>query len=150
MCGGRGILNKLHLLLGTKRWRSNRGAVAVEFALVLILLSLILFGTIEFGWAFFTKAIVTNAAREGARLAVTPFATTAAVKTQVQSYLDNFFLTGTLTIDVEPSVSIGPPPSPGSGTPVTVTVSYIYAPLTGRLIASSNWTIVANATMRRE
>ena len=83
MCGGRGILNKLHLLLGTKRWKSNRGAVAVEFALVLILLSLILFGTIEFGWAFFTKAIVTNAAREGARLAVTPSANDAAVQARV-------------------------------------------------------------------
>lgn len=150
MCGDRGIRDKLSFLLGTKRWRSNRGAIAVEFALVLLLLLLILFGTIEFGWAFFTKAVVTNAAREGARLAVTPFADDAAVETRVQSYLDNFLLTGTRTIDVAPSVSVGPPPLPASGTPVTVTVSYNYVPLTGKLIASSNWTIIAKATMRRE
>lgn len=141
------IRNKLHLLLGNER-RNKRGAVMVEFALVLLLLLLILFGTIEFGWVFFTKAVVTNASREGARLAVTPSADDGAVKERVQSYLGNFFLTGTLTIDVEPSVST--PPIAASGEPVTVTVSYNYTPLTGTLIRSGNWTIVAEATMRRE
>ncbi|HHT9153797.1 MAG TPA: TadE/TadG family type IV pilus assembly protein, partial [Candidatus Hypogeohydataceae bacterium YC40] len=105
--------------------------------------------TIEFGWAFFTKAVVTNASREGARLAVTPSATDSEVRAQVTYYLTNFLLNNTPTIAVNPSVSPGPPPSPGSGTPVTVTVTYNYTPLTGSFI-TSGWTLVASATMRRE
>lgn len=43
------------------------GSIAVEFALVSPLLLLILFGTIEFGIMMYDQAIITNAAREGAR-----------------------------------------------------------------------------------
>jgi Flp pilus assembly protein TadG len=45
----------------------EKGASAVEFALVLPLLMLILFGIIEFGFIMYDKAIVTNASREAAR-----------------------------------------------------------------------------------
>lgn len=63
----------------------ERGAAAVEFALVLIPLMLILMGTIDFGYYFFMRAIVTNAAREGARagaISATPGGVTTA-----QNYL---------------------------------------------------------------
>ncbi|MFQ5862414.1 MAG: TadE/TadG family type IV pilus assembly protein [Candidatus Brocadiales bacterium] len=132
------------------RWKDKRGAVAVEFAIVLLVLMLTVFGTIEFGWAFFTKAVVTNAAREGSRLAVTPSAADATIVARVESYLDNFLLNGPRTIEINPSVSPGPPPSPISGTPVTVTVTYNYSPLTVPFVASDDWTIVATAAMRRE
>jgi Flp pilus assembly protein TadG len=46
------------------------GAAAVEFALLLPLLVLLLFGLIQFGLAFNTRIQATNAAREGARMAV--------------------------------------------------------------------------------
>ena len=46
------------------------GAAAVEFALLLPLLVLLLFGFIQFGTAFNTRIQATNAAREAARLAV--------------------------------------------------------------------------------
>ena len=46
------------------------GAAAVEFALLLPLLVLLLFGMIEFGLAFNTRIQATNAAREAARQAV--------------------------------------------------------------------------------
>jgi len=49
---------------------SQRGASAVEFAIVLPVLLLLLFGTIEFGVLFFNKAVITNASREGARRGV--------------------------------------------------------------------------------
>jgi Flp pilus assembly pilin Flp len=48
----------------------EEGAAAVEFALLLPLLVLLLFGLIEFGFAFSTRIQATNAAREGARRAV--------------------------------------------------------------------------------
>jgi len=47
----------------------DRGAAAVEFALVLPLLLLVLFGIIDFGRALNAQITLTQAAREGARLA---------------------------------------------------------------------------------
>jgi Flp pilus assembly pilin Flp len=50
--------------------RGQDGAAAVEFALLLPLLVLLLFGFIQFGLAFNTRIQATNAAREAARQAV--------------------------------------------------------------------------------
>jgi Flp pilus assembly pilin Flp len=50
--------------------RDQDGAAAVEFALLLPLLVLLLFGFIQFGLAFSTRIQATNAAREAARQAV--------------------------------------------------------------------------------
>jgi Flp pilus assembly pilin Flp len=50
--------------------RDEDGAAAVEFALLLPLIVLLLFGIIEFGLAFNTRIQATNAAREGARMAI--------------------------------------------------------------------------------
>lgn len=49
------------------RPRAERGAAAVEFALVVPLLLVVLFGIIDFGFAINRYAIVNNAAREGVR-----------------------------------------------------------------------------------
>ena len=48
----------------------ERGAALVEFALIATPLFLILFGTIEFGWAFFQLNDIRHGAREGIRLVV--------------------------------------------------------------------------------
>jgi Flp pilus assembly pilin Flp len=50
--------------------KGQDGAAAVEFALLLPLLVVLLFGVIQFGTAFNTRIQATNAAREGARMAV--------------------------------------------------------------------------------
>src|SRR6266498_4581775 len=47
----------------------ERGAVAVEFAIIMIPLLIIVFGAIEFGIAFSKVNVYTGAAREGARYA---------------------------------------------------------------------------------
>lgn len=49
---------------------SQRGASAVEFAILLPLMLLILGGITDFGRAMFTEIQLQNAAREGARAAV--------------------------------------------------------------------------------
>ena len=49
-----------------RRWR-DRGAAAVEFALVMPLLVVLLLGIAEFGYAFFIQATVAGAARVGVR-----------------------------------------------------------------------------------
>lgn len=50
--------------------RSERGAAAVEMAIVLPVLILLVGGIIDFGRAFMQQVILTNAAREGTRVAV--------------------------------------------------------------------------------
>ncbi|MBN2358950.1 MAG: pilus assembly protein, partial [Deltaproteobacteria bacterium] len=54
-----------------KTWRrgraDTRGAAAVEFAIVLPLLLLLVLGGLDWGYYFFIAQVTTNAAREGAR-----------------------------------------------------------------------------------
>ena len=55
-----------------RRFRqSDTGQTLVEFALVLPLMLILMFGIVDFGRAFYTWLTVTNAAREGARVAAT-------------------------------------------------------------------------------
>jgi len=49
---------------------SQKGATAVEFAIILPLLILLIFAMIEFGLYMFNRQVITNAAREGARFGV--------------------------------------------------------------------------------
>jgi Flp pilus assembly protein TadG len=50
--------------------RLERGAAAVEMAIILPLLVLLLGGMVDYGRFFFTQIQLTNAAREGARAAI--------------------------------------------------------------------------------
>lgn len=50
--------------------QDERGIAAVEFAIVLPLLLILVFGIIEFGFAFYIKQVVTNASREAARAGI--------------------------------------------------------------------------------
>jgi Flp pilus assembly protein TadG len=52
----------------------ERGAAAVEFAIVLPVLLAILCGTIDWGFYFYTREVVVNASREGARVGTLQFA----------------------------------------------------------------------------
>ena len=49
---------------------NQKGATAVEFAIVLSLLITLIFGIIEFGLFIFNRQVITNAAREGARAGI--------------------------------------------------------------------------------
>lgn len=73
-----------------KKLGAESGASAVEFALLLPVLMMILFGIIEFGLALYQQAILTNASREGARLGIVqsvPAITTAAINAAIDRYL---------------------------------------------------------------
>lgn len=65
--------------------RDERGAAAVEFALVLPLLVMILLGTITSGVSYANAIGVTNAVREGARFGATVDANNASWATNVVS-----------------------------------------------------------------
>lgn len=79
------------------RPRGDRGAAAVEFALVVPVLLVVLFGIIDFGFAINRYAIVNNAAREGVREASLG-ATESEIRSAVTRGMSD--LGGTFTITV--------------------------------------------------
>lgn len=77
----------------------ERGASLVEFALVVPLLTLFLFGIVQFGLAFDKKQSINSGAREGARLAALPVSTVASIDAAVENAFDGL-LDGTVTTTV--------------------------------------------------
>ena len=108
--------------MATTQARSNRerGAVAVEFAVLLPVLLMILLGIIEFGIAFNHQQGLHAAAREGARLASLPTSTSSQINTRVTDSLNG---TGLKSPTISISPSAGQPCLNRSGQTVTVTVS---------------------------
>jgi Flp pilus assembly protein TadG len=66
---------------------SERGAALLEAAVTIPLLLLIAVGIFEFGRAYQTWQVLTNAAREGARIAVLPDPTPGVVEQRVKDYM---------------------------------------------------------------
>lgn len=81
----------------------ERGAVAVEFALLLPLLVVILFGIVQFATTFNRQQGIHASAREGARLGSLPGTTSAEIESRVMDALDDVPLAGTPTIIITPS-----------------------------------------------
>jgi Flp pilus assembly protein TadG len=80
--------------------RSERGAELLEFALAMPLLLLVLAGIIDMGFLFKDYEVVTNAAREGARMASLPGWTETDVQARVAAYLIAGGYQGTATTTV--------------------------------------------------
>lgn len=87
--------------MGLRRVRDQRGAVAVEFALILPVLLLILFGTIEFGRVWSQYQVFQGAAREGARCA----AVAASSNCVIQDHING--ASGAYTPATTASVRVG-------------------------------------------
>jgi Flp pilus assembly protein TadG len=141
----------------SRRLRSERGAELIEFALVCPLLLFIIMGLVDFGFMFQRFEVVTNAAREGARMAVLPGYATADVQTRVNSYITNggLAVTGTNPSVVVTNVTIptgGGPVMQGKQVVVTYASPYLFlGPLAGWFggtFTSSN--LIGTATMRDE
>ena len=69
------------------RIKSERGAALLEAAITIPMLLLISVGIFEFGRAWQTWQVLTNAAREGARLAVLPDPTPGIAETRAREYM---------------------------------------------------------------
>lgn len=106
------------------RFRDERGQALTEFALVLPILALLLFGVIQFGITFNNYLTLTDAVRAGARKgAVARHMTTnreAAVEQAVMDASTDLKLS-----DLDVTVAV----SPGweQGADVTVTATYPYS-----------------------
>ena len=72
------------------RW-SVRGTSSVEFAIILPIFLLFVFGIIQFGLGWWVSQIITNASREGARFGIVvsdPPVSDVQVTARVQTYLN--------------------------------------------------------------
>ncbi len=136
-------------------WKSERGAELVEFALVFPTLLLVMLGIIDFGFLFQHYEVVTNAAREGARVAVLPGYQDSDVQARVTQYMTAGGLTETspATVGAPQTLAVG-------GQCITVrpvTVNYNHqflflGPIIGLMGSSgfSNKTLTATSAMRSE
>ena len=77
------MLNIIVKKLAQRKKESQRGATAVEFAIVILVFLTIVFGIIEFGLLLYNQHIVTNAGREGARYGIV-YRTDANKKTETE------------------------------------------------------------------
>lgn len=69
--------------------RREDGAALLEAALTLPIMLLVCVGILEFGRAYQAWQVVTNASREGARVAVLPGISDASVEARVKTYMKN-------------------------------------------------------------
>ena len=102
------------MLMTTSRRRARRGAVIVEFALVVPFLSLIVFGVIDFSRAYGQMNALDSALREGARygsrwVSFTVGDYSTAVKDRVQQYAVVYGFNGFIRDSIKVSVSPAPP-----------------------------------------
>jgi Flp pilus assembly protein TadG len=143
-----------------RRLAGERGQALIETALTLPLLLLVSVSIFEFGRAFQTWQVLTNAAREGARVAVMPGSVPGAAEARVRQYMQTGQLpneaAATVVVDPTALVSIG---GAGTATASLVTVNYPFAFIVlqpvARLLVSgttlgSAITLTASAEMRNE
>jgi Flp pilus assembly protein TadG len=116
------------------KFASQKGAAAVEFALVLPLLVVITFGIIEFGMLLFNQQVLTNASREGARAGIVsrnprlPPTGTDSINSVVQNYCANHLVTfGNPNTPAIVNPPIGYSSTATFGTELTVQVDYQYS-----------------------
>lgn len=105
------------------RGRDETGATAVEFALVLPILILLLFGIIQFSIAYNRLQGLHAAAREGARVASLPHTSRSQIDQRIRDALD-----GVITDPAAVTISVTPgatrPCEHRSGETVLVTAEY--------------------------
>ncbi len=80
-------------LFKSRNQGNQRGAAAIEFAIVLPLLLLLFVGIVEFGIGYYNKQIVTNASREGARIGIEENSDFTSIEATVFEYVEDRLIT---------------------------------------------------------
>lgn len=134
---------------GKNPQRKQRGAAAVEFALVLAPLMLVVLGAIDWGYYFYIREVATNAVREGARAgSLNPADPEGKAVSVANEYLNRLKLTASTAVGCTADVAC-------PTTCVCVKVDYVVAPngtgsITGFLSSIMPQHASAQATMRVE
>jgi Flp pilus assembly protein TadG len=145
-----GAGRELPQALRPHRRRREEGQALVEFALILPVLALILFGIIDFARALDYYNSLTQLAGQGARAAAVyqnpngGTVTANSIQCQlIQSYTSNSELKDGI------SISVTPPPTPAVGEPVVVRAQYDFdfIPLIKAVIPTSILNAVGKLTL---
>jgi len=112
-----------------KRWckyfyKAQKGQSLVEFALLVPVFVIMLFGIMEFARLWETMNVLTSAAREGARVAAVTAPSVSQATNAVERLLGAANISGA-------AVTVS---GPNSDAEVIVTVSVNYTPLTGSIV----------------
>ena len=140
-----------------KRLRGQRGAALLETAITLPMILLVSVSIFEFGRAYQTWQVLTNASREGARLAVIEGSTDTNVKARVNEYLTGGGLASQPDSNIQITRNVTLTAS-GKGTQVQLNYPFQFMVLNPviRLIAPSDntgrgiYTMTASSVMRNE
>lgn len=131
----------------------------IEMAITMPLLLLLSIGVFEFGRAFQYWQVLTNATREGARVASLPGTSDDAVTSRVQNYLDagqlQFAYSADVVVDRDGEISIGTDTASASTVTVSYPFEFIVLQPVARLVVSDTEvgapiTMTVSATMRNE
>ena len=140
---------------------SERGQAILETALTLPLILLVSISILEFGRCYPYVQVMTNAAREGARVAIVPLTTDDDIQARVTNYLQSGSLpTGDdvgIGFDIDRDVDIEAGGATATGSRITVTYPFSFMVLNpianlvvkGSLVGSPI-TLSATAQMRNE
>lgn len=123
--------------------RSERGAAAVEFALVVPILLMLLLGTMEFGRAYNAQISLTHAARETARyMAVHDDGTGSTITWAAAEATGR---SAALTLDGSQMAFSATPPKCVAGSMLAVTITYPLKTITG---IAKDMNLTGKAAMR--
>ena len=142
------------------RLADERGQALLETALTLPLVLLVAVSIFEFGRAYQTSQVITNAVREGARVAVLPNANPQDVRARVIAYMHSGQLgnaaQATVTVNQNATMSIGATSAGASIVSVNYPFSFIVLNPVARLVTGGTGlggaplTMTASAQMRNE
>jgi Flp pilus assembly protein TadG len=140
------MVGAARLLRKGRRHASQRGQSLAEFALVMPVFLILLFGIIDFSLGLKAWLTVTNASREGARVLALGQSCTQ-VTNQAQAVAHG--LTPPVTVTITPSTCQG---SSGDAMAVTVTYTYTFVTPLGNFVhlLSGPITMTSTSTMRHE
>jgi Flp pilus assembly protein TadG len=147
----------------SKKYQDS-GVAAVELALLIPVIVLLIAGILEFGHAWYIKHTITSASREGARYGIvyrtvtvggvthrlSPLNFTPSIGAVVDTFLSQFLPAGSWTVPT-PTLTIGTGTTiPDAGNELTVTVTTIKTWPLLQLIGMTQVTISATTTMQLE
>jgi Flp pilus assembly protein TadG len=142
-----------------KLLKNERGQALLETAITMPLILIVSVAIFEFGRAYQTWEVLTNAAREGARVAVLPGTSVSDVQSRVVSYMTTGQLahpdTASIDVDKNRTISIGATTASASQVTVNYPFEFIVLQPVARLVVSGSTmgapiTMSVSAEMRNE
>ena len=108
--------------------KSEKGAAAIEFAIVLPVLVLLIAGIMEFSILLYDQAVITNASREGARAGIVFSHPNLISDAEIQAVVNNYCAGNMITFGAASgaTTSVSRAGSGSAGDSMTVSVNYHY------------------------